>query len=63
MGEHYICDGGCKGVSEQPGVCQDENCPKNGQPLSECDCADMNHHGAFEEPPKDEKPENVPEQI
>ena len=41
--KHYICTGGCEGVSEKPGVCQDETCPKHGQPLTECDCADGGH--------------------
>lgn len=48
MGEHYICDGGCKGVAEKPTVCGAESCAKFGQPLMECGCTDMQHDGAFE---------------
>lgn len=43
MGKHYICTGGCRGESETPGVCQTEECPKHGQPLTECDCTDGHH--------------------
>ncbi len=41
--KHYICTGGCEGVSETPGTCQAETCPKHGQPLTECECADGKH--------------------
>jgi len=50
--KHYICTGGCKGVSDKPGVCQAEDCPKRGQPLDECDCEDGRHHNARKETPK-----------
>ena len=42
---HYICTGGCKGVSDTPGVCQAGDCPKYVHPLEECDCTDGNHGG------------------
>lgn len=45
---HYICKGGCKAVSDVPGVCQAEDCSQKGQPFEECDCADEKHHGAFD---------------
>ncbi len=45
---HYICTGGCKGVSDNPGTCQASDCPKNNQPLKECNCTDDKHGGAFE---------------
>ncbi|OGD32615.1 hypothetical protein A3C91_01995 [Candidatus Azambacteria bacterium RIFCSPHIGHO2_02_FULL_52_12] len=45
---HYICTGGCGGVSDKPGVCQDENCPKHGMPLDQCGCTDGSHNGALE---------------
>lgn len=32
--KHFICTGGCKGVSDKPGVCQAKNCPKYGYPLT-----------------------------
>jgi len=41
--KHYICTGGCNGVSEKPGTCQALACPKNGQPLTGCDCGDGKH--------------------
>lgn len=47
--EHYICRGGCKGVSETPGVCQAEDCPKHGEPFEMCDCPNGWHKGAFDE--------------
>lgn len=54
---HYICTGGCQGVSEKPGVCQTEDCPMNGHTLQECDCVDGKHHGAFEEEPEEDEKE------
>ena len=43
MGTHYICTGGCKGVSETPGVCQAQDCPDHEKPLKECNCTDTLH--------------------
>ncbi|MFA6365441.1 MAG: hypothetical protein WCW78_03510 [Candidatus Paceibacterota bacterium] len=43
--KHYICTGGCGGVSDKPGVCQTKICPKHGKPLEECDCTDGKHYG------------------
>ncbi len=40
---HYICTGGCDGGSDLPGLCQAEDCAKEGQPLVPCDCADGAH--------------------
>jgi hypothetical protein len=42
---HYICTGGCGGVSGVPGTCQAITCPKHGVPLEACDCADGRHYG------------------
>lgn len=42
--EHYICTGGCAGVSDLPGVCHDPACPKVGQPLDACDCDTPKEH-------------------
>ena len=42
---HYICTGGCGGVSETPGVCQANLCPLHGKPLVPCDCTDGKHYG------------------
>ena len=54
MSEHYICDGGCKGVSEKAGVCGAEDCPKFGHDLKECNCEDMQHDGAFKADPDED---------
>ena len=43
MEQHYICTGGCKGVSDKPGVCQAEGCPDYQKPLKECNCEDGLH--------------------
>jgi coenzyme F420-reducing hydrogenase gamma subunit len=45
--KHYICTGGCMGVSEKPGTCQALTCPKHGLPLIECDCNDGKHKEAY----------------
>ena len=52
--EHYICRGGCRGVSDKPGTCQAADCPKHGEPLEKCDCEGGDHFGAFKESPKKE---------
>ena len=41
---HYICTGECGGVSEEPVVCQAENCTMHGEPLKECMCSDKENH-------------------
>ncbi|MEI8129945.1 MAG: hypothetical protein WCG55_00365 [bacterium] len=43
MKEHYICTGGCKGISLTPGTCQAESCAKHGQPLEACHCQSEGH--------------------
>lgn len=45
---HYICTGGCKGVSEEQKNCGAEDCSKHDQPLTACDCTDGKHNGAFD---------------
>lgn len=45
MAAHFICTGGCKGISDKPGVCQAKNCPKHNHPLELCDCKDGKHYG------------------
>lgn len=47
--EHYICLGGCRGESEEPGACQDINCQHHEKSLSSCDCDNGHHDGAFDE--------------
>lgn len=62
MQPHYICTGGCKGVSHQPGVCAAEGCPKQGQPLEACNCAD-NNHGAYAASPTPTTLHSMPSQL
>lgn len=45
---HYICTGGCGGVSDTPGVCKTEGCSKEGESLELCDCTDGEHNGLSE---------------
>ena len=52
---HYICTGGCKGVTEHPDVCQAVNCSLHGQPLEECNCEDGLHFGKTEQYDKDKE--------
>lgn len=43
-GGHFICLGGCQGVSQTPGTCQAETCLLKGQELDKCDCSDNKHN-------------------
>lgn len=45
---HYICEGGCKGVSNVAKKCEAIDCPHKGVDLKSCDCKDGKHFGAFE---------------
>ncbi|MDO8469491.1 MAG: hypothetical protein Q7S84_00535 [bacterium] len=45
--KHYICHGGCGGVSETPGTCQTVACPQHQEPLEACDCLDGRHYGVL----------------
>jgi hypothetical protein len=57
--KHYICTGGCEGVSEKPGTCQAIACPKFNKPLIECECADGKHEEVFRNnPPAPVQPAN-----
>lgn len=42
--KHYICTGGCKGVSNIPGTCNAVDCPFHNKELTECDCIDGKHN-------------------
>jgi len=44
---HYVCTGGCGGVSETSGVCQDNACPLHNHELAECNCSDGKHEEAL----------------
>jgi hypothetical protein len=56
--KHYICTGGCGGVSEKPGVCQAIDCPKYGKPLEECDCEDKSHKATSKSKEEKETPKS-----
>jgi hypothetical protein len=47
---HYVCTGGCGGVSDHPQVCEAKTCIKLGKPLTVCHCTDGLHKEAFEQP-------------
>ncbi|MBI4991987.1 MAG: hypothetical protein HZB99_02105 [Candidatus Harrisonbacteria bacterium] len=47
--KHYVCTGGCEGLSDKSGVCQAEDCPDHGKSLRECGCADGSHNTEDEE--------------
>lgn len=53
--QHFVCTGGCAGESSNPGVCQAEECKKEGEPLTECDCEDGLHEGAGREKEEEEE--------
>ena len=42
--EHYICLGGCRGVSQTPCVCQSSDCVNHNHSLVKCDCMDELHN-------------------
>lgn len=52
--KHYICTGGCEGQSSAPGVCQAEDCKKEGEPLIPCVCEDGVHEEAEKEEGEEE---------
>lgn len=45
MEKHYVCTGGCNGVSTAPGTCGATDCKDFEKPLKECDCQDGMHEG------------------
>jgi len=44
--EHFICTGGCGGISGTPGVCHMESCPRHGKSFESCSCNDGEHGDA-----------------
>ncbi len=44
---HYVCTGGCEGVSDTPLSCQMNYCAKHQEPLIECNCTDSKHHQIY----------------
>ena len=49
METHYVCTGGCGGVSGTPGNCHTGGCPDYGKPLKECHCENGMHSEAGEQ--------------
>jgi len=43
---HFICVE-CKGISDTPGICKTEECPRLGADLAECNCTDGEHKSAI----------------
>ncbi len=41
--KHFICEGGCKGVSENPVSCGANTCSKYNKALTECNCENTPH--------------------
>ena len=39
---HYVCPE-CGGVADRPKSCETPGCPRHGQPLLACNCADEKH--------------------
>ena len=42
--KHYVCLGGCKGVSNVLGTCNSLNCLKHAHELTLCECTDGLHN-------------------
>lgn len=40
---HFVCRGGCKGVLQEPGICETDGCKNQWEMMEECDCTDGNH--------------------
>lgn len=56
---HYICTGGCNGVSDYPGTCQASDCVKHEHPLVACNCDDGKHQEVYEKEQKMKENKNV----
>lgn len=48
---HYICTGECNGVAAEVGYCEADNCSKQWELLTECDCSDGLHGREQKMPP------------
>ncbi len=53
--EHYVCLGGCGGVSNNAGVCQAPDCENHNHELVKCDCTDGKHYDFDTEELDDDK--------
>ncbi len=40
---HFICRGGCSGVSDEAGVCEADGCANQWELLEKCECGDGVH--------------------
>ena len=40
---HFVCKGGCKGESEEAGMCEADGCANQWEMLEKCDCEDGKH--------------------
>jgi hypothetical protein len=50
MTTHFVCTGGCGGVSDEAGTCQMQDCMKYHAPLTACHCQTGKHEEAFSNP-------------
>lgn len=56
---HYICTGTCEGVSNHPGTCGAEDCPKHNKQFESCDCLDGKHDGRQDYDEKSHEPVKI----
>jgi len=42
--DHYICLGGCRGVSKVSGVCKASSCANHNHQLVKCNCTNGLHN-------------------
>ncbi|MEK7588548.1 MAG: hypothetical protein AAB438_01900 [Patescibacteria group bacterium] len=52
--KHFVCLGGCEGVSENPGVCKAPDCANHDHELVECNCMDGMHKDVKSEDKEEE---------
>lgn len=45
---HYTCTE-CGGESDTPKTCEDSDCIRNGQDMTECECTDGEHGADYED--------------
>ena len=43
LAPHFVCTGGCKLISENPGKCITQGCYRYRNPLTLCNCQDNKH--------------------
>lgn len=52
---HYVCTGGCAGVTDKEGTCAAPTCSLYKQNLTACDCQDPDHCEKLEHKQDDEQ--------